>query len=61
MPSELEREALATYAQWDQILGHREDGRPWRVPGLSILYYAGEGLFCYSHDLLNMRRGSARP
>jgi hypothetical protein len=24
------------------------------VPGLSILYYAGDGLFCYSHDYLNM-------
>ena len=41
-------------SQWDQILGHREDGTPWRVPGLSILYYAGSGLFCYSHDMLNM-------
>ena len=41
-------------SQWDQILGHREDGSPWRVPGLSILYYAGDGLFCYSHDMLNM-------
>lgn len=41
-------------SQWDQILGHREDGTAWRVPGLSILYYAGDGLFCYSHDLLNM-------
>lgn len=41
-------------SQWDQILGHREDGSPWLVPGLSILYYAGDGLFCYSHDMLNM-------
>lgn len=41
-------------SQWDQILGHREDGTPWFVPGLSILYYAGDGLFCYSHDMLNM-------
>ena len=41
-------------SQWDQILGHREDGTPWLVPGLSILYYAGDGLFCYSHDMLNM-------
>ena len=22
---------------------------------MSILYYAGDGLFCYSHDYLNMR------
>ena len=41
-------------SQWDQILGHRDDGTPWMVPGLSILYYAGDGLFCYSHDMLNM-------
>ena len=41
-------------SQWDQILGEREDGTPFMVPGLSILYYAGDGLFCYSHDMLNM-------
>ena len=41
-------------SQWDQILGHREDGSPWFVAGLSILYYAGDGRFCYSHDMLNM-------
>ena len=41
-------------AQWDQILGQRADGSPWIVPGLSILYYAGDGRFCYSHDMLNM-------
>ena len=41
-------------SQWDQIMGQRADGTPWRVPGLSILYYAGDGHFCYSHDMLNM-------
>ncbi len=41
-------------SQWDQILGEKDDGSPWLVPGLSILYYAGDGLFCYSHDMLNM-------
>jgi ketosteroid isomerase-like protein len=41
-------------SQWDQILGRKGDGTPWLVPGLSILYYAGNGLFCYSHDMLNM-------
>jgi hypothetical protein len=41
-------------SQWDQILGEKPDGTPWMVPGLSILYYAGNGLFCYSHDMLNM-------
>ena len=41
-------------SQWDQILGKKDDGTPWLVSGLSILYYAGDGLFCYSHDMLNM-------
>ena len=41
-------------SQWDQILGRKDDGSPWLVPGLSILYYARDGLFCYSHDMLNM-------
>ena len=41
-------------SQWDQIMGEQSDGSPWLVPGLSILYYAGDGLFCYSHDMLNM-------
>jgi ketosteroid isomerase-like protein len=41
-------------SQWDQILGSKPDGSPWLVPGLSILYYAGDGFFCYSHDMLNM-------
>jgi len=47
-------EGARLVSQWDQVLGHQEDGTPWRVAGLSILYYAGEGLFCYSHDMLNM-------
>lgn len=41
-------------SQWDQILGQREDGSPYFVAGLSILYYTANGLFCYSHDMLNM-------
>ncbi|MBM4265099.1 MAG: nuclear transport factor 2 family protein [Deltaproteobacteria bacterium] len=41
-------------SQWDQILGESAEGKKWMVPGLSILYYAGNGLFCYSHDMLNM-------
>lgn len=41
-------------SQWDQVLGRDADGRPRFVAGLSILYYAGDGLFCYSHDMLNM-------
>ena len=42
-------------SQWDQVMGKREDGSPIAVAGLSILYYAGDGLFCYSHDMLNMQ------
>ena len=41
-------------SQWDQVMGTDEQGNERRVPGLSILYYAGDGLFCYSHDFLNM-------
>ena len=41
-------------SQWDQVLGERPDGTPYLVAGLSILYYAGDGKFCYSHDMLNM-------
>ncbi len=41
-------------SHWDQVLGQKPDGGQWTVPGLSILYYAGDGLFCYSHDYLNM-------
>ena len=41
-------------SQWDQVLGERPDGKPFFVAGLSILYYTGNGLFCYSHDMLNM-------
>jgi hypothetical protein len=36
-------------------MGRAEDGTPYAVAGLSILYYAGDGLFCYSHDMLNMQ------
>lgn len=41
-------------SHWDQILGTQADGSHWCVPGISILYYAGDGLLCYSHDYLNM-------
>jgi SnoaL-like protein len=40
-------------SQWDQILGWKEDRTPWFVPGLSILYYARDGLFCYEHQLID--------
>lgn len=47
-------EGARLVSQWDQVMGHKDDGTPWLVAGLSILYYAGNGLFCYSHDMLNM-------
>ncbi|MFK7897804.1 MAG: nuclear transport factor 2 family protein [Myxococcota bacterium] len=47
-------EGARLVSQWDQILGEKPDGTPWLVAGLSILYYAGDGQFCYSHDMLNM-------
>jgi len=47
-------EGTRLVSQWDQVMGRKQDGTPWLVSGLSILYYAGDGLFCYSHDMLNM-------
>ena len=41
-------------SHWDQVLGQKPEGGEWTVPGMSILYYAGDGQFCYSHDYLNM-------
>lgn len=41
-------------SHWDQILGQKPEGGEWTVPGISILYYAGDGQFFYSHDYLNM-------
>jgi hypothetical protein len=41
-------------SQWDQILGTKPDGTHWIVPGLSILYYAGDGLFCYEYQMINV-------
>ena len=41
-------------SHWDQVMGEKPEGGQFIVPGLSILYYAGDGLFCYSHDYLNM-------
>ncbi len=42
---------------WGRIEG-RESIRTFferSMAGLSILYYVGDGLFCYSHDMLNMK------
>jgi ketosteroid isomerase-like protein len=39
---------------WEQRIGAEADGRRNTQPGISILYYAGDGRFCYELDLLNM-------
>ena len=41
-------------SQWDQVVGTRTDGSDAAVPCLSILYYAGEGLFCYEYQMVNV-------
>ena len=37
-------------SMWLQRMGERGD----EIPGISVLYYAGDGRFCYEMDLLNM-------
>jgi ketosteroid isomerase-like protein len=39
---------------WIQRMGQRDDGGYDEIPGISVLYYAGDGRFCYEMDLLNM-------
>ena len=39
---------------WWQRMGRREDGGYYECPGISVLYYAGDGKFCYELDLMNM-------
>jgi len=39
---------------WAQRIGADADGVKNTQPGLSIMYYAGDGKFCYELDLLNM-------
>ena len=46
-------------SQWDQIVGTRPDGSDCGVPCLSILYYAGDGLFCYEYQLVNIAQINA--
>lgn len=41
-------------SMWWQVMGQRPDGSEVKVPGISILYYAGDGRFCYEHDVMNM-------
>jgi hypothetical protein len=41
---------------WNQLPGSRADGSPYRVAGLSILRYAGDGKFDYEYDVFNMQQ-----
>ena len=41
-------------SMWWQEMGAGPDGATVRCPGISILYYAGDGRFAYEHDLMNM-------
>ena len=41
-------------SMWWQEMGDAADGTSVRCPGISILYYAGDGRFAYEHDLMNM-------
>lgn len=39
---------------WIQEMGPRPDGGTFSCPGMSVLYYAGDGKFCYEMDIMNM-------
>jgi hypothetical protein len=39
---------------WNQLPGQRDNDAPYRVAGLSILRYAGDGKFDYEYDIFNM-------
>jgi ketosteroid isomerase-like protein len=39
---------------WNELPGTRADGSKYRVPGMSILRYAGDGKFDYEYDIFNM-------
>jgi ketosteroid isomerase-like protein len=38
----------------NRLPGARPDGRPWQALGVSVLTYAGRGLFSSEEDVLNM-------
>ncbi|MBJ7338218.1 nuclear transport factor 2 family protein [Mycolicibacterium sp.] len=39
---------------WNRVPGTREDGAPYQAPAFSLLHYAGDGLFDYELDLMNI-------
>ena len=44
---------LVTY-WWNRLPGTRADGTPYQAPAFSLLHYAGDGLFDYELDLMNI-------
>lgn len=44
---------LVTY-WWNRLAGARADGTPYQAPAFSVLHYAGDGLFDYELDLMNI-------
>jgi hypothetical protein len=46
-------------SQWDQVVGTCADGSEAAVPCLSVLYYAGDGLFCYEYQMVNVAQINA--
>lgn len=41
---------------WNELPGTDSDGSPYRVAGLSVLRYAGDGKFDYEYDVFNMQQ-----
>jgi ketosteroid isomerase-like protein len=39
---------------WNRLPGADADGKPIQAPAFSVLHYAGEGLFDYELDVVNM-------
>jgi ketosteroid isomerase-like protein len=39
---------------WNRLPGTGPDGSPYQAPAFSVLHYAGDGLFDYELDLVNM-------
>jgi hypothetical protein len=47
-------EGRRVVSMFNQVMGRLEDGHAAGQPGISVLYYAGDGKFCYEMDLMNM-------
>lgn len=49
----VEGDRLVTF-WWNRLPGARADGTPYQAPAFSVLHYAGNGLFDYELDLMNI-------